>query len=172
MRCGVRLNWFNTCTCDEKLLSLRLAQNRALNLKNTWNNAHFMGPIFLTGTHKIIYFSDSGSGTADYIAKMWYFRIYFSLQMWFFSDTGMVWYVWDMCYAIMRCILKWFYHVSNQSAENRSWSITPSFTLVMLAEIASDLPHLSSQYSLLSWVSCQRDYPTKYQVISWSYNYK
>ena len=54
--------------------------------------------------------------------------------MWFFSDTGMVWYVWDMCYAIMRCILKWFYHVSNQLAENRSWPITGYFTLLMLGK--------------------------------------
>ena len=88
-----------------------------------------MVPIFLTDTRKILDFSDSGSGTADYIAKMWYFRIYFSLQMWFFSDTGMVWYVWDMCYAIMRCILEGFYLASNQSAENWSWPITGSFTL-------------------------------------------
>ena len=67
-----------------------------------------MVPIFLTYTRKKLDFSDLGSGTADYIAKMWYFRIYFPLQMWFFSDSGMVWYVWDMWYAIMRCILKDF----------------------------------------------------------------
>ena len=29
-----------------------------------------MVPIFLTDTRKILDFSDSGSGTADYIAKM------------------------------------------------------------------------------------------------------
>ena len=88
-----------------------------------------MVPIFLTYTRKKLDFSDLGSGTADYIAKMWYFRIYFPLQMWFFSDSGMVWYVWDMWYAIMRCILKGFYHASNQSAENWSCPITGSFTL-------------------------------------------
>ena len=88
-----------------------------------------MVPIFLTYTRKILDFSDLGTGTADYIAKMWYFRIYFPLQMWFFSDSGMVWYVWDMWYTIMRCILKGFDHASNGSAENWSWSFTPSFTL-------------------------------------------
>ena len=52
--------------------------------------------------------------------------------MWFFSDSGMVWYVWDMWYAIMRCILKGFYHASNGPAENWWWSITHSFTLYFL----------------------------------------
>ena len=49
--------------------------------------------------------------------------------MWFFSDSGMVWYVWDMWYAIMWCILKGFYHASNGPAENWSCPITGSFTL-------------------------------------------
>ena len=89
------LNWFNTC--DEILLSLQLTQNWALNLKNTWNAAHFTVPIFLTDTRKILNFSDSGSGTADYIAKTLYLRIYFPLQMWFFSDC--VGYV--ICYYAM-----------------------------------------------------------------------
>ena len=118
VRFGVRLHWFNTC--DEILLSLQLTQNWALNLKNTWSKAHFMVPIFLTDTRRILDFSDSGSETADYIAKMWYLRIYFPLQMWFFSDSGMLWYVWDTG----------FYHASNGLAKNGRRSITPSFTLL------------------------------------------
>ena len=60
VRGGVRLHWFNTC--DEILLSLRPTQNRALNLKNTWNKAHFMVPIFLTYTRKKLDFSDLVAG--------------------------------------------------------------------------------------------------------------
>ena len=74
------------------------------------------------------------SKTSTAVIGSWnlnYFRIYFPMQMWFFSDLGMVWYVWDMWYAIMRCILKGFYHASNGSAENWSWSFTPSFTLAV-----------------------------------------
>ena len=117
--------------------------------ENTWNKAHFMVPIFLTYTRKKLDFSDLGSGTADYIAKMWYLRIYFPLQMWFFSDSGMVWYVWDMWYAIMRCILKGFYHESNGSAENWSCPITGSFTLWYYANVA-----VISIITIIIFLSC------------------
>ena len=96
VRCGILLHWFNTC--DEILFSLRLTQNLAL----IWKYLKYSS---FNGTHipyrhtKILDFSNSGSGTADYMAKMWYLRTYFSLQTWFFSDSGMLWYV--ICYYAM-----------------------------------------------------------------------
>ena len=75
-------------------------------MNNTWNTAQVVVPIYLTDTRNIFDFLNSGSGTADYIAKMWYLRIHFihfPLQMWFSCDSDMycMCVICDTRYAIM-----------------------------------------------------------------------